>query len=66
MAPNKSSWVENASSHYPSIEMEYEPGATNNSKLKGTWSVAFMSSSTYGDVTFIPTYEMYYYYEYGD
>ena len=38
--------------------------SSSNAKLKGTWSVAFQSSSS--SYTFIPSYSVSYYYEYGD
>lgn len=64
MAPNKSVWVANESDFYPSINFNFVNDSSSNAKLKGTWSVAFQSSSS--SYTFIPSYSVSYYYEYGD
>lgn len=64
MAPNKSFWVENPSNCYPSIDFNYVADSTTNTRLKGTWGVAFQSfDSSY---PFIPSYGVSYQYEYGD
>lgn len=49
---------------YPSINFNFVNDSSSNAKLKGTWSVAFQSSSS--SYTFIPSYSVSYYYEYGD
>lgn len=56
MAPNKSVWVANESDFYPSINFNFVNDSSSNAKLKGTWSVAFQSSSS--SYTFIPSYSV--------
>ncbi len=64
MAPNKSSWVANESNFDPSIDFNFVKDSSTNARLKGTWSVAFQSSSS--SYTFTPSYSISYFYEYGD
>lgn len=65
-APNSSTWVNNKSSFWYIIDMNYKVDASNNVRLKGTWSSALEPSSAGRGETFTPRYSFYYDYEYGD
>lgn len=65
-APNQSFWVNNKSSHYPAVDMNYRHNVSTNAKLTGTWQAAFKASSSAGTKTFTPYFFVSYYCEYGD
>ena len=66
MAPNKTTWTNNASSCNPSVDMAYVHDNSTNANLSGTWSVSFKATSSASSITFTPYYSVSYYYEYGN
>lgn len=65
-APNLSTWVNNPSSFWITIDMDYKIDSSNNARLKGAWSTAFMASSSGKGKTISPNFNFFYNYEYGD
>ena len=64
MAPEGSFWFVNGTNHDPEVEFDYVKDSERNELLKGTWSMAFQASNS--NYTSTPSFNISYYYEYGD
>lgn len=65
-APNIPYWIDNPSSFWYGVDMNYKDDSSGNARLKGTWNSALKASSSGKGKTFTPRYNFTYSYEYGD
>ena len=63
MGPNQTSWKISSSM---AVDMGFIKDSSKNVKVKGTWRTGFKANSVVKKITFVPTYTIYYAYEYGD
>lgn len=59
-------WWANASSYRPGVDFSYIKDSSYNSRVRGTWTVAFQASRNSRNNRIRPYYTISYYYEYGD